>query len=271
MAVDIEALIDALPKKKPEKNYPYICEFCPKAFMNIKSRRYHERTKHPEEFKDLPSLIQYICDQCGNEFKKMWNLTNHKACVHNTERTFKCDEEGCDKMFKTKQARNEHKKIHTTTYKCTFEDCNKIFKSQQAYAQHVGMHNGNQFTCTFTGCDHLPFTRKRALQAHIRNKHKYMEDSFECPQCDKYYTDRSKLNAHMKYHSEKKIICDLCGQSFYEKQKLKRHFIKHSGLKAWMCHLCVKQKNFFFRDHLKKHLLNSHGVKTVNLDLNYSD
>lgn len=166
MAEDIEALIDALPKKEPVikvKSRPFKCQFCPQAFMAIKTKRYHERSKHPEEFKDSPNLLQFICDECGLEFKRNWNLNNHKATVHNTERKFKCDAVGCLKMFKTNQSRNEHIKIHTTTYTCTFEDCNKIFKAQQAYSQHLGMHMGNQFPCTFPGCDHPPYTRKRVI------------------------------------------------------------------------------------------------------------
>lgn len=166
MAEDMEELIDALPKTEPviqDKKRPFTCQFCPQTFMATKTKNYHERSKHPEEFKDSPNLMQFFCDECGNVFKRMWNLNNHKASVHNTKRTFKCDKKGCDKLFKTNQARNEHKKVHTTTYTCSIDDCNKIFKSQQAYSQHVGMHKGNQFPCTFPGCDHPPFTRKRVM------------------------------------------------------------------------------------------------------------
>lgn len=111
----------------------------------------------------------------------------------------------------------------------------------------------------------------QGLHAHIRNKHKFKLDCFECPKCDKYYTERNKLTAHMKYHSEKKLICDLCDKTFHERNKLRRHFIKHSGVKAWKCHLCVNevQKFYYFRDHLKKHLKKFHDTQFVSLEQNY--
>ena len=166
MAEDVEKLIDVLPKKKPVikvANPSFSCNFCPQSFKAIRTKKYHERSKHPEEFKDSPNLLQFFCEECGYEFKRVWNLKKHKESVHNTERTFKCDEEGCEKLFKTNQARNEHQKLHSTLFTCTFTDCTKTFKSQQTYRQHMGMHMGNQFPCTFPGCDHPPFTRKKVI------------------------------------------------------------------------------------------------------------
>lgn len=162
MAEDMEKLIDALPKREIKPiSLGHKCSFCPKTFTAMCTRKYHERSKHPEKFKD--NILQFFCDECGNEFKRLWNLNNHKNSVHNTEKTFKCDAVGCGKMFKTNIARNEHTKIHTTTYKCTFKGCEKIFRSQQSYAQHLGVHKGYQFPCTFPGCNHPPFTRKRVM------------------------------------------------------------------------------------------------------------
>lgn len=111
----------------------------------------------------------------------------------------------------------------------------------------------------------------QGLNAHTNSKHKYLLDRFECTECDKSYLQRHSLNAHMKYHSEKKFVCDICNKTFYERQQLKRHLIKHTGVKAWKCHLCMTEMQmvYYFRDGLKKHLKKIHDSAISSIELNY--
>lgn len=74
----------------------------------------------------------------------------------------------------------------------------------------------------------------------------------------------------MKYHSDKKYICDICGSSFYERSRLKFHLFKHSEVKPYKCHLCDKgtSKSYYSHQGLKKHMKKFHYNAPITTELN---
>ena len=73
----------------------------------------------------------------------------------------------------------------------------------------------------------------REMRNHVR-KHKSKDDSFQCNECDKFFDEEWKLNAHKKNHH--KQSCDHCDKTFKcEEVKLKHIRIAHENLQLF-CH-----------------------------------
>ncbi|XP_057692022.1 zinc finger protein 771-like isoform X2 [Corythoichthys intestinalis] len=106
---------------------------------------------------------------------------------------------------------------------------------------------GKPFPCSF--CD-KSFSWKRNLMAHMR-KHTG-EKPFACTLCDKRYIDKRGLNIHTSNHTgEKPFACTICDKRFNQKSDLKTHKRTHTGEKPFACTLCGK--GFSRKDSLEKH------------------
>ena len=85
----------------------------------------------------------YICDECGSQFSKGWNLDRHKKNFHKLN--FVCHLCG----FKTndKQTSIIHKKHHAEEYfECNH--CNQKIKNKYNFARHLKEQHGRKnFSC----------------------------------------------------------------------------------------------------------------------------
>ncbi|KAM4614127.1 uncharacterized protein O3C94_022166 [Discoglossus pictus] len=65
--------------------------------------------------------------------------------------------------------------------------------------------------------------------------------TFECPECGKCFSQRSRLASHESVHtSAKPFTCSECGKGFKHKGDLLRHETLHTGLKPFECTECGK-------------------------------
>eukprot|EP01083_Nonionella_stella_P205119 747257_1 len=64
---------------------------------------------------------------------------------------------------------------------------------------------------------------------------------YSCEICQKVFTVKSTLTAHMQTHSDDKPFrCDICQKAFKLKRYLTRHMNLHSGERPFGCHICQK-------------------------------
>ena len=110
--------------------------------------------------------MPYLCDKCGEEFSKAWELERHVKRTHKS--TFKCNL--CKFQTEDKQASIIHKKQHAQDYfQC--EQCNKTLNC------------------------------RKSLLRHVREQHEIQR--FSCPHCN-YQTNRKyQLSEHKKKHTVK--------------------------------------------------------------------
>lgn len=90
------------------------------------------------------------CNLCAMTFRVAAHLRNHQA-VHSNEYTFKCDHEGCTKVFKAKRNLLRHKNFHDPSklnykHQCTFENCDKKFLKRHALTRHLLSHTKGKYT-----------------------------------------------------------------------------------------------------------------------------
>ncbi|XP_034452403.1 zinc finger protein 84-like isoform X4 [Hippoglossus hippoglossus] len=75
---------------------------------------------------------------------------------------------------------------------------------------------------------------------------------FQCDTCGKVFKWKSRLNGHLKVHTdEKPYLCKTCGKRFCYKSKLKTHLRVHTGEKLHSCEIC--EKSFTSSTYLKIH------------------
>jgi len=96
-------------------------------------------------------------------------------------------------------------------------------------------------------CPHCPKSswNQRDLNNHISSVHLKIKP-FSCPLCDKPFSRKQQVEAHLKVHSgEKTSLCFLCGKSYSSAGALKGHLDRHFPKSApppnpvkFKCNLC---------------------------------
>lgn len=64
---------------------------------------------------------------------------------------------------------------------------------------------------------------------------------FRCELCNKVYTMKKNMKAHMKSHFVPRLYhCDMCSEVFFDAASLQHHMIDHTGKKVHECAACHK-------------------------------
>lgn len=138
--------------------------------------------------------ISYECDICHSVFTSKTGLYNHSRTVHSDLRPFICQE--CGEAFKRKKNLDTHidNKHSTVIYSCT--KCDKVFKSKLSLDYHLKTHDiENQFPCEVCG---RRFITRTKLKMHM-NTHTG-ETPYKCPGqgCMKAFHSSDQLSHHKK-------------------------------------------------------------------------
>lgn len=133
-------------------------------------------------------------------------------------------------------------------YKCI--NCKRQFKvkSHCKYHEHCTVSSTQHLLCDI--CD-MKFTSKSLLNYH-KLSHENL-NPFKCPNCNKGFKNKGKLNRHVKIHSDikEKWVCKVCRKALMSIESLRRHMKIHTGHKQFKCDQC--EKSFIEKHDLQKH------------------
>ena len=87
-------------------------------------------------------------------------------------------------------------------------------------------------------CD-KKFTSKGLLNAHIKHVHKKEKDKI-CPHCAEAFFLQESYQIHvLRHNDDRQFPCEVCGKSFFTKRDLKRHIMSHTL--PYHCDQCEKK------------------------------
>lgn len=203
--------------------------------------------------KSIHDTRLYICDICGDDFKKRNELSLHlDEHVAKEEGDFQC--EICNRIFSNLRLFRIHKRIHYPQVKSwPCETCGKRYSSRNLLEEHINTHTGvRPYVCETCSKD---FASKYTYKAHIKT-HQIRPRPFECSQCNKTFLSQQNLNQHERTHNGvKDYVCHQCGKAFGSPHNLEVHNIVHTGYKPYICRMCGKAfaRKAEIRDHERTH------------------
>lgn len=249
----------------------------------------------PELLKKPKEKIEYHCSECGKEFPHAYKLERH-ALIHTGEKPYCCSI--CGRGFNQKGNLKTHYKVHIGRKgSVDFEDevspiaselseylkslpgesrirsslhcleCGKKCESQSALqAHHITTHTEETVAESDTveqGASHLffcrrcgiQFTEKEKLEEHMKTHIK--EKPYSCPDCGKKFINESYIQIHQRIHTgEKPFLCSQCGRGFHTASSLKLHEMQHSGERPFACSICGKtfRINSYLTAHYQTHI-----------------
>jgi hypothetical protein len=144
------------------------CKICGKIYSTKYERDKHFKLNHTDD----NEREYFVCQHCGKLFRTAELLRKHKSS--HLEANIKCDFNGCDKKFKTKQKLDQHQKsVHFKVIecKCSFPGCEKLFKSTQSCIYHYRIeHENYRAKCPVENCN-WNGSRRDYMKRHLKTKH----------------------------------------------------------------------------------------------------
>ncbi|XP_035244685.1 zinc finger protein 76 isoform X1 [Anguilla anguilla] len=188
----------------------------------------------------------FRCDfeGCGRLYTTAHHLKVHER-AHTGDRPYRCEVPSCGKAFATGYGLKSHLRTHTgeKPYKCPEDMCYKAFKTSGDLQKHVRTHTGEKpFKCPFEGCGRS-FTTSNIRKVHIRTH--TGERPYMCsePGCGRGFASATNYKNHMRIHTgEKPYVCTVpgCGKRFTEYSSLYKHHVVHTHCKPYTCNHCGK-------------------------------
>jgi KRAB domain-containing zinc finger protein len=195
----------------------------------------------------------YICDVCGQDFRKRNELSAHlDEHVAAEEGDFQC--EVCNRIFSNLRLFRIHRRMHYPQNKAwPCDTCGKKYSSRNLLEEHINTHTGvRPYVCQQCGKD---FASKYTFRAHEKT-HEVRPRPFACSQCPKTFLSQQNLIQHERTHSGiKEFSCHLCGKRFGSAHNLEVHSIVHTGYRPFVCQICNKAfaRKAEIRDHERTH------------------
>lgn len=174
------------------KNRPFQCRFCDKAFAFKQGLERHEVI---HDIQSLPNPCQY----CDLRFPSASRLQRHLSQKHAGMRPFPCSK--CSKRFSLshhlyRHMRTTHSTQEVTTYQCP--ECEEVYVDREEFFNHAIEHASLTLTCPL--CK-LVYETVEDVTDHIIVHSK--SDMHFCDYCNLVYMNSEDLQGHfMDAHSE---------------------------------------------------------------------
>ncbi|XP_028813891.1 zinc finger protein 143 isoform X2 [Denticeps clupeoides] len=188
----------------------------------------------------------FRCDHegCGKLYTTAHHLKVHERS-HTGDKPYMCDHIGCGKKFATGYGLKSHIRTHTgeKPYRCQELNCHKSFKTLGDLQKHTRTHTGEKpFKCPYDGCGRS-FTTSNIRKVHMRTH--TGERPYYCsePSCGRAFASATNYKNHMRIHTgEKPYVCTVpgCDKRFTEYSSLYKHHVVHTPCKPYNCNHCGK-------------------------------
>ncbi|CAL8373060.1 unnamed protein product [Arctogadus glacialis] len=183
-------------------------------------------------------------DGCGKLYTTAHHLKVHERS-HTGDKPYICEYIGCGKKFATGYGLKSHSRTHTgeKPYRCQEINCRKSFKTSGDLQKHTRTHTGEKpFKCPVDGCGRS-FTTSNIRKVHIRTH--TGERPYYCsePSCGRSFASATNYKNHMRIHTgEKPYVCTVpgCEKRFTEYSSLYKHHVVHTPCKPYNCNHCGK-------------------------------
>ncbi|XP_034541866.1 zinc finger protein 143 isoform X1 [Notolabrus celidotus] len=181
---------------------------------------------------------------CGKLYTTAHHLKVHERS-HTGDKPYICDYPGCGRKFATGYGLKSHSRTHTgeKPYRCQELNCCKSFKTSGDLQKHTRTHTGEKpFKCPVEGCGRS-FTTSNIRKVHIRTH--TGERPYYCsePSCGRSFASATNYKNHMRIHTgEKPYVCTVpgCEKRFTEYSSLYKHHVVHTPCKPYNCNHCGK-------------------------------
>uniref|UniRef100_A0A667ZRU2 Zinc finger protein 143b n=1 Tax=Myripristis murdjan TaxID=586833 RepID=A0A667ZRU2_9TELE len=181
---------------------------------------------------------------CGKLYTTAHHLKVHERS-HTGDKPYVCEYLGCGKKFATGYGLKSHSRTHTgeKPYRCQEMNCRKSFKTSGDLQKHTRTHTGEKpFKCPVEGCGRS-FTTSNIRKVHIRTH--TGERPYYCsePSCGRSFASATNYKNHMRIHTgEKPYVCTVpgCEKRFTEYSSLYKHHVVHTPCKPYNCNHCGK-------------------------------
>ncbi|KAM3614754.1 uncharacterized protein V6R79_018797 [Siganus canaliculatus] len=185
---------------------PHECEECGRCFYQASQLQQHQRM-HKSEFQ---------CQACGRGFVSLFALRKHKH-THGKSRPYRCFE--CQLSFPGPSQLAEHMSIHREeNFPCDI--CDRVFRSKSSRAEHRKSHTKTNIQLFFSP-EEPASTSENSLTSNKELK-------YRCGVCSERFTDPENLSEHgCMAAKERPYSCLDCNKHFLHASHLKKHRANH--------------------------------------------
>ncbi|XP_017862146.1 PREDICTED: zinc finger protein 2 homolog [Drosophila arizonae] len=233
---------------KPERQLRCRHNGCDRLFINQRHLICHEAT-HTKG-----SRKSEYCGFCGKAFIHVKTLRWHIYRQHGGEKPFKCAI--CTEVFASYVEKRIHMlELHTENLthqersECMFQSCRQEFDTEQELIQHMTMEHAQRETSSAP----IIANNKRVIQCKRERQYTGL---FQCGSCTQRFNMKSALERHMAVHSADRLhACSHCSKRYKRAQDLKWHMKTHANEKPNVCDVCGKAfaLKYVLTQHMRSH------------------